>query len=304
MIRNRTFVSTDCYRKELQEQGLQLFNMYANEGDIHQYIADCIPSHWHRELEVFLLLQGSVIIQIGDNIYHAEAGEGYFINTGVLHSFAAAVPSPCIYHSFVFDSGIIGGTPGSVFDTMYVRPLLDAGPDFLKFQKEAGDEAFFQQFDTAFTACEKEKSGYEFEVREALSKILLYTKEKHQTMPSRRMPTLQESRLKQMLEWIDGNLRSVMTVKEIADTANICTRECQRIFSRYLHYSPMEYIQQRRLFKAAEQLSTTDAPITEIAFDCGFSSHSYFTKQFKALVGATPTEYRAAIQENRSKTPF
>ncbi|MDF2889320.1 MAG: AraC family transcriptional regulator [Lacrimispora sp.] len=299
MIRNRNFVSRDCHRKELQEQGFQLFNMYANEGDIHQYIADCIPSHWHKELEIFLLLQGSVLIQIGDNTYHVVAGEGCFINTGVLHSFASTVPSPCIYHSFVFDSGIVGGTPGSVFDTMYVRPLLDAGPDFLKFQKETGDELFFQQFEIAFTACAEEKPGYEFQVRESLSKILLYTKERHQTSPSRRMPTLQESRMKQMLEWIDGNLRGVMTVKEIADTVNICTRECQRIFSRYLHYSPMEYIQRRRLFKSAEQLSTTDAPITEIAFDCGFSSPSYFTKQFKALVGVTPTEYRTAIQENR-----
>lgn len=299
MIRNRNYVSTDSHRKELQDQGFRLFDLLANEGDIHQYFADCIPSHWHLELEVFILLQGSVLIQIGDNSYYVEAGEGCFINTGVLHSFTAIVPSPCIYHSFVFDSGIVGGTPGSVFDTMYVRPLLNAGPDFLKFGKEAEDKSFFQQFEIAFNACAEEKPGYEFEVREAMSKILLYTKEKHQTMPSRRVPTIQESRLKQMLEWIDENLRNVMTVKEIADTANICTRECQRIFSRYLHYSPMAYIQRRRLFKAAEQLSTTDAPITDIAFDCGFSSPSYFTKQFKDLVGATPKEYRTAIQENR-----
>ena len=298
MIRNRNYVSTDSHRRELQESGFQLFDLLANEGDIHQYIADCIPSHWHLELEVFILLQGSVLIQIGDNSYYLEAGEGCFINTGVLHSFTAIVPSPCIYHSFVFDSGIIGGTPGSIFDTMYVRPLLNAGPDFLKFRREE-DEPVFQQFNIAFTACEEEKTGYEFDIREAMSKIMLYTKEKHRTMPSRRVPTIQESRLKQMLEWIDGNLRNVMTVKDIADTANICTRECQRIFSRYLHYSPVEYIQRRRLFKAAEQLSTTDAPITEIAFDCGFSSPSYFTKLFRTLVGTTPTDYRAEIQKNR-----
>lgn len=298
MIRNRNYVSTDSHRRELQESGFQLFDLLANEGDIHQYIADCIPSHWHLELEVFILLQGSVLIQIGDNSYYLEAGEGCFINTGVLHSFTAIVPSPCIYHSFVFDSGIIGGTPGSIFDTMHVRPLLNAGPDFLKFRREE-DEPVFQQFNIAFTACEEEKTGYEFDIREAMSKIMLYTKEKHRTMPSRRVPTIQEFRLKQMLEWIDGNLRNVMTVKDIADTANICTRECQRIFSRYLHYSPVEYIQRRRLFKAAEQLSTTDAPITEIAFDCGFSSPSYFTKLFRTLVGATPTDYRAEIQKNR-----
>ena len=291
MIHNRNFISMDCQKKELQEQGLQLFNLLANEGDIHQYIADCIPSHWHRELEVFLLLQGRVLIQIGDNTYNMEAGEGCFINTGVLHSFIGMVPSPCIYHSFVFDSGIIGGTPGSVFDSMYVRPILDAGPDFLKFKKGTGEELFFKQFEIAFAACAEENSGYEFQVREALSKILLDTKEKQPTMPSRRIPTHQESRMKQMLEWIDENLKRVMTVKEIADSANISTRECQRIFSRYLHYRPMEYIQQRRLFIAAKQLTTTDASITDIAFNCGFSSPSYFTKQFKALVGTTPTEY-------------
>ena len=299
MIRNSCFVSTDCYRRELLEHDSQLFNLLANEGDIHQYIASCIPSHWHCELEIIMLLQGSIQIQIKDNTYYLESGEGCFINTGVLHSLTAVVPSPCVYHSFVFDHGIASGTPGSIFDTKYVRPLLDTGPDFLKFTTVAGDNPFFQQFEIAFTACTEENYGYEFQVREALTNILLYAKEKHQISPSRRMPTLQESRIKQMLEWINNNLRCVITVKEIADTANICTRECQRIFSQYLHYSPMEYIQHKRLLKAAELLSATDALITEIALDCGFSSSSYFSKQFKSLVGATPTQYRAAIQKNR-----
>ena len=105
--------------------------------------------------------------------------------------------------------------------------------------------------------------------------------------------------MKQMIEFIDINLKSTMTVKEIADTASICSRECQRIFIKYLHYSPMEYVQRRRIFIAAEQLSTTDTPVIDIALDCGFSSPSYFTKKFKALVGSTPTEYRTAIQETQ-----
>ncbi len=300
MIKNNNSVFTDCHGKELQEEGLQLFNLIAYEADIHNYIADCIPSHWHRELEVFLLINGSVDIQIGDNTYKIEAGEGCFINSGVLHSFTGIVASPCIYHSFVFDSGIVGGAPGSVFDTMYVRPLMDAGPDFMKFKKESGDDTFFQQFELAFTACAEEKTGYEFQVREALSNILLYTKEKSPILSSRKMPTLQESRMKQMIEWIDLNLKNAMTVKQIADTASVCSRECQRIFIKYLHYSPMEYVQRRRIFVAAEQLSTTDTPVIDIALDCGFSSPSYFTKKFKALVGSTPSEYRNAIQETQN----
>ncbi|MGN0394172.1 MAG: helix-turn-helix domain-containing protein [Coprococcus sp.] len=297
MIRNRNFIHIDCHGKELQEQGLQLFDLIANYGDIHQFIASCIPSHWHHELEIFLLLEGTVQIGVGDNIYRIEAGEGCFINSDVIHSFTGIVQSPCTYHSFVFDSGIVSGTPGSIFDTMYVRPLLTKGPSFLKFQQGKDDDQYFTQFNRAFNACIEELPGYEFQVRDALSSILLHIKQKSQIISSRSMPTIQETRIKQMLAWIDEHIKQNVTVRDIADTVNICPRECQRIFSRYLHYSPMEYIRRRRIFTAAQLLSTTDIPVTDIALDCGFASSSYFSKQFKALVGSTPVEYRMAIQQ-------
>lgn len=292
MIRNPVFLQIDRNGKELQEQSVQLFNLTANHGDIHNYVADCIPAHWHRELEVFILLEGNVHIQIGEHACHADAGEGYFINAGVLHSFTGATASPCVFRSFVFDPAIVGGTPGSVFDTAYVRPVLETGPSFLKFRKIPEDEPYFQQFSRAFTACKNEQPGYEFKVREALSEIFLIIKDKSQPLPPRSMPAIPETRIKQMLEYIDANLGKPMTVKDIAAAANICSRECQRIFSRYLHYSPMEFVQQRRIFAAAGLLSGTDSPVTEIALSCGFQSSSYFSKQFKLLTGSTPREYR------------
>lgn len=44
---------------------------------------------------------------------------------------------------------------------------------------------------------------------------------------------------------------------------------------------------------AAEQLSSTGRPITDIALNCGFSNPSYFSRQFKEFMGSTPGEYRA-----------
>lgn len=300
MIRNPYFLHTDQNQKELLEQDdVKLFNLTANHGDIHHYITDCIPSHWHRGLELFLLLEGSVLLRIEDRVYQLNAGEGGFINTGILHTFTADTPSPCIFRSFVFDPDIVSGTPGSVFDTIYIRPLLETGPSFLKFQKEPENEPYFRQFGQAFAACEKEQPGYEFRVRAAFSDILLLVREKSQVLPPRKMPGIQETRIKRMLEYIDTNIGNAMTVKEIADTVNICPRECQRIFSRYLHYSPIAYVQRRRIFAAARLLSETDSPLTEIALSCGFQSPSYFSKQFKQLTGRTPKEYRAAVRKNK-----
>ena len=60
MIQNRSYLLTDRHGRELPDEGLQLFDFIANDGDIHQFPAGFIPSHWHKELETFVLLEGSI----------------------------------------------------------------------------------------------------------------------------------------------------------------------------------------------------------------------------------------------------
>lgn len=301
MIRNANWVETDIHQQELPEQGRYLFDLVANKGDIHKFITGSIPPHWHNELEIFFLMKGSVRIGIGDTFYDVHAGEGCFINTGILHSFSGLVSSPCLYRSFVFDPSIISGAPGSVFDIRYIRPLMEKGAAFIKIDKNpkpgSSDEHFFQAFENAFSACVSELPGYEFQVRNALSEMLLVILEKSRSLSAPQLPEIQELRLKQMLAWTDQNLEKNISVKDIASVASICARECQRIFQRYLNCTPMEYVRQRRLLLAARQLSLTDLPVTDIAYNCGFASPSYFTRQFRLLTGITPTRYRADIQK-------
>lgn len=110
------------------------------------------------------------------------------------------------------------------------------------------------------------------------------------------MSAISETRLKQMLAWIDQHMEEPITVKHIADAANVCPRECQRMFRRYLHSSPVEYVLRRRIFFAANLLTTTDHSVTDIALACGFSSPAYFTKKFHEIAGAAPLAYRKAAE--------
>ncbi len=300
MIQSRTSVFTDGEGKELLEEDLRFFPLIVNDGDIRQYIAGHIPSHWHKELEIFVLHKGSVRIGIGDCFYTLQAGEGCFINAEVIHSFTAEAPGSCAFRSFVFGPDVVGGMPGSVFDTAYVRPLVESGVPFLEFREEDGDGLYFEQFRRAFQACAEECYGFEFQVREALSNILLHVKAKSRTGAARAVASAQEARLKDMLLWIDGHFREGASVSDIAGAANICVRECQRIFRQYLHYSPMEYVQRKRIFAAAKQLADTDGSVTDIALGCGFSNSSYFCKLFKALMGSTPGKYREGVQASLS----
>lgn len=292
MIQMRNSVTVDFQGREIPVGHQRPFNLTANDGDIHQYATDCIIAHWHQEMEVFISTQGQVRIGIEDQEYLVKEGEGCFINSDILHSFTPVDSSPCTYHSFVFDTSIVGGAPGSVFDTSYVRPLLESGIPYLQFTPCKEDAPFYDNFSLAFEACRNENPGYEFDVRTALSKILLFLNKKISPVSGAKASSIQKQHMKQMLLFIDRHLSESFGVAELAGSVNICERECQRIFQRYLHYRPMEYVRRKRIYTSAAKLLACDSPVTDVAFEYGFASPSHYTKQFRELMGMTPTEYR------------
>lgn len=78
---------------------------------------------------------------------------------------------------------------------------------------------------------------------------------------------------------------------EIAGAVAMSQRQLQRKLRSLLNLSPGEYLREYRLQRAAAQL-VAGSPAGVVAFDCGFSSQSYFGSCFKARFGVTPGEYR------------
>lgn len=297
--RDRTYTLTlDPSGRELLAPGLELFNVAVHEfdQDAWPYATSRVIHHWHEELEIFLLTAGGAWIEAGDQRHRLEAGQGCFINSGVLHAVSGVDDRPYAYRSFVFDAGIVGGAPGSVFDIRTVRPLLENGPRYLPVGAGPENEAFFRQFGRVFEACRDEPSGYEFLARDALSQLLLFLKEKSRVALAGKISTQREERVKAMLRWLGDHLGEEVTVGDVAAVAAIGERECYRLFQQYLRCGPIEYLNRRRVLEAAKRLSSTDDPITAIALDCGFPTPSYFTKRFKRQLGKTPREYRAAAR--------
>lgn len=287
---NRNYLNLDSDGREILEDGLQLFNLIVNEGDINLYIAGSIPPHYHTELELFILDEGSVEVGINDTSITLTAGEGCFINSGVLHSYRGLVDTPCSYRSFVFSPSIVGGMAGSVFDSVYMQPLMQKGPAYIRLTAE--DKAFRSEFERCFRAADKEKDGYEFTIRDALSSVVLLLRAKSQMDGRDKALLIQDERFKKLLSWVERNLSADFSVSEMAADAGISARECQRLFVKYLHNSPVAYIQRRRVFTAAGLLVNTSRTVSEIAAECGFSSASYFSKQFRQMTGTSPLEYR------------
>lgn len=286
-------ISLSQNRQELVQRGTPLFPCSSYNMELHQYIANEIPPHWHRDLEIFLLDEGHVRISLIDYEFDLQPGEGFFVNSNVLHGISCRSDGPCSYRSVVFDPIIVSGAPGSAFDMLYVRPFTEQGPPIWRLHPEDDYDGFSitELFNTAHSACEGEPAEYEFSVRDALSRILLLLKGRSQEI-SIRSSTQPELRMKQMLSWLDEHYSEPITVSQLASAAGICVRECQRSFAGFLHDTPVQYLTRLRITAAAELLASTDLPVTEVGIRCGFETPSYFAKQFKMITGVTPREYR------------
>ena len=91
-----------------------------------------------------------------------------------------------------------------------------------------------------------------------------------------------------------------ITLNAIAEAAHISRGECCRVFQRTDRISPFAYLRSYRIHQAEKLLLYTSLSVSEIAFQTGFESSSYFIACFKKELHCTPLEYR----QNRYETSF
>ncbi len=96
-------------------------------------------------------------------------------------------------------------------------------------------------------------------------------------------------RIKKMIE---ENLEADISLAEIAKSVGISVYYMSHIFKRATDMTVVEYRTFLRIDKAKCELVETGKSITEIAYDCGFSSQGYFSERFTKVCGISPTKYR------------
>lgn len=104
---------------------------------------------------------------------------------------------------------------------------------------------------------------------------------------------LPQRQLSQILDYMDAHLAEDIKLADLARLLDMSQFHFSRLFKQSLGISPYQYLLQQRVERAKHLLKHTDQLITNIAFACGFNSHSHLSKQFRQLTGMTPKAYRA-----------
>ena len=284
---------TDENGRELLEHGSPGFPIACYHDDFH--ICD-VSWHWHEEWEAVLITQGSCLIAAGNQKIMLRAGEGFFIQSGVLHGCWDAEHTGCRFHSIVFHPRLVGSGLDSIFHQQFVQPLLDhtgadmvvLKPDIL-WQKQA-----LIAIEAAWQHCVREEDGFPFLVRNQLSQ-LIFLLNTHLSPAASAISDKQfrdAQRIKTMLSFIHTGYGGELDTAMIAASASVSESECLRCFRGTIGTTPIQYLKTYRIRQAEKLLLSTDRKVSDIAECCGYQDMSYFTRSFRELTGCTPTQYR------------
>ena len=88
---------------------------------------------------------------------------------------------------------------------------------------------------------------------------------------------------------------SDLSIEYMAREMGLSQSQLTRKIKALTNFTPVELIRNLRVAAARRLLTTTDSPISEIAFATGFTSAAYFSKCYKDAYGETPSELRKRL---------
>ena len=108
-------------------------------------------------------------------------------------------------------------------------------------------------------------------------------------------PTDKILRIAQVLRLMESRYMDALDTSDLAAAGSMSERTLRREFKRALGVSPIEHLNAVRIRRAEGLLLQTPMNITEIAFHCGFSDSSYFSRIFRRINRMSPREYRKRV---------
>lgn len=256
-----------------------------------------VISHWHDELELIFVTDGAIIVGAAQTEKILKAGDGCFINSNVLHDVRQIDSQAGVLKSIVFHPRIVARR-ADIFWIKFLQPLIaDERKQFISFDAQK-DSQIISLIENAWRAQAEENFGFEINVRNFLSKIILELSagssgKIYSPSPSEIRDT---ERVKLMIKFIEKHFAEEITLEQIAAVASLSKSEAHRCFKRATGLPAVQFLIKYRILLAAEKLHSTRQNISDIAASCGFLDMSYFSKAFREIFKETPTDYRKNLE--------
>jgi xylan 1,4-beta-xylosidase len=246
--------------------------------------------HWHKEIEILLVVKGRVLATVEGQRYELAEDELLFINSGDTHSTQGDSDNIVIALQInpAFCAKVFPALDSLVF--CWPRKRDEAAEPFM-----AKVRYFIAMMVEEYRKAEK---GYELAIEGLLNGLMSLI---IRNVPLASRPCDREApgekdyirdRIRHIIDYIQAHYAEKISLECLA--AEVCVNPyyLSHFFREKIGLPFQQYLNYVRLQNASAPLTHTDKQITAIAELCGFSSVKAFIRAFRQRFCVTPSEYR------------
>ncbi|MBE0654262.1 MAG: helix-turn-helix domain-containing protein [Bacteroidales bacterium] len=260
------------------------------------------PLHYHPEVEILLITRGSGNLLLGDSVREFQPGTLAIIGKNVPHVWLNSKEhyqddrffAEAIY--IQFDERFAGEMFMNLTEMKTLNELLSRARRGIFFghetsakvqpmMKEIVDREGFGRIRLLFDILDVLSSSTDFDYMASEAFHYHYNSE-------------DMDRIGKVYEFINQNYFNPISLKDVADIANLSKNAFCRYFKKHTGKTFLDFLTSFRLGKACKYLEGNELSVKEVCYMTGFANLSNFNRKFKEKIRMTPLQYR-----NFSKNP-
>lgn len=261
-----------------------------------------VPWHFHPEIEIMLITQGSGTRFVGDSIESFEPLDLAMIGPNLAHVWKNGQPhftqraaqlAEATYIVFRLDS--FGKDFFNLPELASIKALIERSQSGLKFHG-ATRLAVAEQI----LAAHHETGVAQFLMLLEILRNLAKSDESTTLCSAtyrQRVDASDLHRLDSVLDYLMMNYRNEVKLEEVANIANMSLTAFCRYFKDRTNKTVIQFLNEIRIEHAHKMLTETTNTVEQISTDCGFKNVSNFYQQFQKITGKSPLKFRKEHKE-------
>ena len=242
--------------------------------------------HTHPFTELFYVVDGKGEFNIQGQRFPVKPNDFVIINPQVEHTELSSPDEPLEY--------IVLGINGLSFSNL--TPVSEGGHPFSFFNLRDEQKDILRYLNAMVQEATSQSMSYEL-VCHNLLEILLIKILRHQHFD---LEVGKQSKATKDISFIKHYLETYyhesIQLEDLASMTHLSRFYISHSFKKEIGMSPMEYLIDIRIKESKILLRTTKYSISQVADIVGFTTPTYFSKQFRKSTGISPTDYREQYQ--------
>lgn len=264
-----------------------------------------VPNHKHSSYEFHFVSRGKGYITMDDKTFTIQKGEFYLTGPHIYHSQRSDAADPMDECSLQCQIRLNGKAPKhEIEEAKQVLQLLNRPVRASVADCYNGIPLFFD----VLQEMRDKHIGYLSSIKHLMMQLIMAAVRNLNgdriTEPIPLPLTDSDHNIvRNCILFLEDNYQDPITLEDISSAIYFSPRHLARVFKTITHSTVLEYLTEIRIARAKQLLEESNAPLEDVAQECGISSGSYLSTLFRKHFGMSPNQYRKTLTSNSgSKT--